>query len=662
MSLIFLLSFQAAPAPLGEVAIEIDSDGFPIIHIRQLNGEELKLTGSLKLSKKAIDTKLKLVHTRLRTLRKREGCEGAVYAINAQQHVVLSLDGELKKKLKKHNVMLDMNRSLAKLNGLVTCLKLQLLGPPTLGETVDGLIRDLVKYLKKKKGKEIRATLDQQGIPMFEGLPEGLDDFLPPLIHKGWILFNKTLEFIQKVTAQLPALNTQIQELLESGRTLPDKLSEAKKDMGLGPGELFKISKVLKKNLSQLKTAPSILSTLASTIKNISIEIGGNVQSAIRETETISSPVAKDRRDYKLEEEEFENEEQEIEGGNGEEGDLFEGLESAEESDAGSDNENEDEENEDEEDEQGGVHGVRSIIVLGSSGSVGSAAVESIAALKKFQGNIYAGVRNIRAQQTNEFKSNKRIKVVEVNMSDVGSCAAVLRSVNAEAVFIVVPAHHDRTHITLNAIKACESAGNVKLMTVLSVTTASISNGSSIFQSQFAPIEAAVRSSRVPCWCLVRVPLFHDNNFSHVQSIRDTGIFYGPQDPNAFYTPICVGDIGKAVAAILTDEHPEHHSNKTYELVMPAISMSQLAEHFSQALHKPVKYVQIPYEVARTAYLGMGFPEWQTDGILELFHMIDQGVEQVNLPQNRWSDFEVLTGKSATTSAQWCLANAGVFS
>ena len=69
----------------------------------------------------------------------------------------------------------------------------------------------------------------------------------------------------------------------------------------------------------------------------------------------------------------------------------------------------------------------------------------------------------------------------------------------------------------------------------------------------------------------------------------------------------------------------------------------------------------MPYPDAKRAFMGMGFPEWQTDGILELFHFMDEGEAEVNLPVGRQGDIERLTKKPAMTLAEWCLANAPAF-
>jgi uncharacterized protein YbjT (DUF2867 family) len=77
-----------------------------------------------------------------------------------------------------------------------------------------------------------------------------------------------------------------------------------------------------------------------------------------------------------------------------------------------------------------------------------------------------------------------------------------------------------------------------------------------------------------------------------------------------------VSDVGKAAAAdILTVT--SKHNGKTYKVVAPAFSLKNAAAAaFSKTLGKEVTVTTVPHEAAKEGLMGMGFPEWQTDGIL----------------------------------------------
>ena len=47
----------------------------------------------------------------------------------------------------------------------------------------------------------------------------------------------------------------------------------------------------------------------------------------------------------------------------------------------------------------------------------------------------------------------------------------------------------------------------------------------------------------------------------------------------------------------------------------------------------------------------MGLPEWQTDGVLELFKLFDSGAPETNTAD--LSDYEKITGEKPTSLSAW---------
>ena len=72
-----------------------------------------------------------------------------------------------------------------------------------------------------------------------------------------------------------------------------------------------------------------------------------------------------------------------------------------------------------------------------------------------------------------------------------------------------------------------------------------------------------------------------------------------------------------------------------------------------------VKYVQVPYDAAKQSFLQAGVPEWQTDGILELYKLIDSGSPATN--QANLTDFEKITGEKPTNLKVWLSKVGGAF-
>jgi uncharacterized protein YbjT (DUF2867 family) len=60
------------------------------------------------------------------------------------------------------------------------------------------------------------------------------------------------------------------------------------------------------------------------------------------------------------------------------------------------------------------------------------------------------------------------------------------------------------------------------------------------------------------------------------------------------------------------------HENKTYDITGPeALTHAQMAAQLSQALDRPVTFVDAPEQEFRNALRAMHMPDWQADGLIE---------------------------------------------
>jgi len=288
------------------------------------------------------------------------------------------------------------------------------------------------------------------------------------------------------------------------------------------------------------------------------------------------------------------------------------------------------------------------IIVVGASGYIGKATLSSLVSRHGHELEIHAGVRN-----PSKFGEMDGVTVVKADMGDKRALVKTLKQ-GYSRVFLVIPGHEDRTQLGLNGLDAAKEAG-IKHVLLLSVVSA---DTDTIFGRQFKPLEQKVKQLGIS-HTIVRLPLFIDNNYAHVGSIKEQGTFYTPQDPTKMHTPVAVGDVGKAAADILAD--PTKHNGKVYKLVAPAFSLNDQASAFTKALRIQDKVTPtvVPYDAAKQAFMGMGFPEWQTDGILELYKLIDAGSSITN--ETSTGDIEMITGEKPTTVEEWIKETAPQF-
>ena len=83
---------------------------------------------------------------------------------------------------------------------------------------------------------------------------------------------------------------------------------------------------------------------------------------------------------------------------------------------------------------------------------------------------------------------------------------------------------------------------------------------------------------------------------------------------------------------------------KTHPIVSDRHTHNGVAKTFSEALRKEVMVTTNSYEDAKEFMMGVGLPEWQVDGILqlELHKLIDNGSLTTN--QEDMSKFKNITG------------------
>jgi uncharacterized protein YbjT (DUF2867 family) len=97
-------------------------------------------------------------------------------------------------------------------------------------------------------------------------------------------------------------------------------------------------------------------------------------------------------------------------------------------------------------------------------------------------------------------------------------------------------------------------------------------------------------------------------------SIKSTGTFYAAAG-DAKVSVVDVRDNAAAAAAALTEPG---HQGRTYDLTGPqALTHAEMAAQLSEAVGRPIAFVDIPPEAMQDALLGAGVPLWQAEGLLE---------------------------------------------
>jgi uncharacterized protein YbjT (DUF2867 family) len=137
----------------------------------------------------------------------------------------------------------------------------------------------------------------------------------------------------------------------------------------------------------------------------------------------------------------------------------------------------------------------------------------------------------------------------------------------------------------------------------------------SVILRQHAETDDALAASGLP-FTVLRPNSFHQNMLWLAETIRDQSTFHLPLR-DARVSLVDVRDIAVVAALVLTGAG---HEGKTYEITGPeALSFADVAAALSDALGRPVRYLDVPPEAALDSMLKAGMPAWNARAVVELY-------------------------------------------
>ncbi|GHO75156.1 NAD(P)-dependent oxidoreductase [Ktedonobacter sp. SOSP1-85] len=288
------------------------------------------------------------------------------------------------------------------------------------------------------------------------------------------------------------------------------------------------------------------------------------------------------------------------------------------------------------------------ILVTGATGLSGSAVIREFAQQKA---PVRALVRNRANAQALE--ALPTVEIVEGDMLRPETLGAALRDV--DRVLMISSASKRMVQTQCMFIDEARQAG-VRHIVKLSGKESGIGFNPNHFRStwEHEHIEDYLEHSGL-AWTHLRPSQFMQ--------------FYLPPAPTAVnvaksalllpmesarLSPVDVEDIAKVAFALL---HSEGHEGKSYDMTGPeALTMAEVAEQISQAIGKPFRYVDIPLEEMRQAWLAAGIPAERVDTISEVLG------ERIRCVDSRVTlDTHKMFGVRPTTFAEFARRNAAVF-
>jgi NAD(P)H dehydrogenase (quinone) len=285
-------------------------------------------------------------------------------------------------------------------------------------------------------------------------------------------------------------------------------------------------------------------------------------------------------------------------------------------------------------------------LIIGAAGNNGVATIESLVNKQDAKNTIRAAVRSAdkAAQLKKKFPA---IETVIIDLDKPETLTAAYKDVTK--VFIIPGNVVQREQHAKNAIDAAVEAGTVKQFLFYSVVGAEYE--AILFAQQFRAGEKYLEQSGLN-WTHLRTIFFQDNFFGWADGVKQGGLYFGIREGS--FAPLSVADIGEMAANILTTVG---HDNKAYNVTGPELLTGQgMAKVFADVTGKEVAYVSPTTEQTLESLLSTGWPQWQAEGMLELFEVFATNQAAVVSP-----DGEQLLGRPLTKLLDFITVNKAAF-
>ena len=217
-----------------------------------------------------------------------------------------------------------------------------------------------------------------------------------------------------------------------------------------------------------------------------------------------------------------------------------------------------------------------------------------------------------------------------------------------EKLFLLSPP--ERTELEPGVVEAARRAGIRKIVKLSVWGTPSEAFS---FARAHRAIERKIEKSGIPFTFLRPNGFMQNFVAAHASTIKNQDAFYAPaRDSRISF--IDVRDIAAVAARVLVDAG---HDGKAYGLSGPeAPTHAEIAEKFSRALGKPVRYVDLPDDDYVRALEGFGLSNVYARAILDLHHYYRNGAASAVTP-----DVERITGRKPISFQQFIQDHAASF-
>ena len=249
------------------------------------------------------------------------------------------------------------------------------------------------------------------------------------------------------------------------------------------------------------------------------------------------------------------------------------------------------------------------ILVTGATGKVGTLLIKRLSARGA---NVRAFARN--AQHKLSFPG---VEFVRGDFRDPATFLTALDGV--DRLFLLIPSSAEVENQQKAFVDAAKQR-NVRHIVNLSQLGAN-EHSTGRFQRYHGAVENYIRQTGL-AFTFLRPNLFMQALLSFRSTISSQGALYTPAGDGRV-SLIDARDIAAVAERTLVESG---HEGKVYTITGPqALTHTEIAAQLSEALGKPVHYIDISPDRMRETLLSVGLPPWQADGVVEDYDQYRNG-------------------------------------
>jgi uncharacterized protein YbjT (DUF2867 family) len=276
------------------------------------------------------------------------------------------------------------------------------------------------------------------------------------------------------------------------------------------------------------------------------------------------------------------------------------------------------------------------ILITGATGHIGKELIPQLAG---------QSIRVLVRDERKVAHLDSCIERVSGDLNDFVSLVSAMRGV--EKIFLVT----FETQQDINVIEAARQMGvqHIIKLSTLEATEHKIKVGKWHYER-----EELIRDSGLD-WTFLRPGMFMSNLIEWwAESIKGQGSVFFPGGKTGKVAPIDPRDVASVAALALTQPG---HSGKAYELTGSELfTTGEIVQIISQAVGKPIQYMDIPPIAAKLFMLKTGMDKTLVNALMEMLASLRKNEGAIMT-----DTFQQLTGHSPRKFEDWCREHVNAF-